>query len=230
MNICHAQLFIIHDRDGYSNVREKADQNSQIIGRIIDNQVFAIDSYIQDEENKSKDWIAIKFPISIDEKSKFLKFEGEEKTGYIHISRLVALENLPKFEKKELNSDKVIHRNKEVEVTIETQTFQKSEHKITQSDKGFYLIDGEKAIPYYAGETTEIKNISFKANNKTFVLPKNSFKNLLMVTAENTSIYQGNNGESYLVFYAGDGADSYNIIFCIKNDQLFSRTITSTIP
>jgi len=228
--VCNAQLFIINDKDGYTNVREEANQNSKINGRIIENQVFAIDSYLQDEENKSNDWIAIKFPTNIDKKSNFLKFEGEEKTGYVHKSRLVELENLQKFEKIEVNSNKVIHQNNDTEVVIETQAFKRPDHKISQSDKGFYLIDGDKAFPYYGGETTEIKSIVFKSKDKTFIFPKKSFKNLLMVNAENTSIYRGNNDESYLVFDAGDGADSYNIIFCIKGHKLFSRTITSTIP
>lgn len=140
------------------------------------------------------------------------------------------MKNLPKFEKNELNSDKIIHHSKEIDITIEIQAFKKSDHKIIQSDKSFYLIDGEKATPYYGGETTEVKSIAFKSKKMTFVFPKNSFKNLLMVNAENTSVYKGNKGESYLVFDAGDGADSYNIIFCIKDNKLFSRTITSTIP
>lgn len=228
--VCKAQLFIINDKDGYTNVREEPNQNSKIIGKIIENQVFAIDSYVQDEENKSNDWIAIKFPIHIDKKSNFLKFEGEEKTGYVHKSRLVELENLPKFEKNEMHPNKVIHQYKDVEVIIETQAFKRSDHKISQSDEGFYLIDGEKAFPYYGGETTEIKSIVFKSKDKTFISPKNFFKNLLMVNAENTSVYRGNNDESYLLFDAGDGADSYNIILCIKDYKLFSRTITSTIP
>lgn len=230
LQVCQAQLCIINDKDGYTNVREKASQNSKIVGKIIENQVFAINSYIQDEEIKSKDWIAVNFPIHTDKKSTFLKFEGDEKTGYVHKSRLVELETLPKFEKNEMHPNKVIHQNKDVKVIIETQAFKKSDHKIIQSDKGIYLIDGEKAFPYYGGETTEIKSIVFKSKDKIFVFPKNSFKNLLMVNAQNTSVYRGNNDESFLVFDAGDGADSYNIIFCIKDYKLFSRTVTSTIP
>ena len=228
--VYQAQLCIINDKDGYSNVREKPDQNSKIIGKIVEHQAFAIDSYVQDEENKSKDWIAVKFPINIDKKSNFLKFEGEEKTGYIHKSRLVELEKLPKFEKNELNSDKVIHQNKDFEVIIETQAFKKSGHKITQTDNGLFLIDGEKAFPYYGGDTTEIKNITVKSKNITYNFPKITFKNLMRTDAKNSVVYNGNNGEFYIVFNAGDGGDSYNIIFCVKDNRLISRTITSTIP
>ena len=225
-----AQICIINDNDGYTNVRDKANQNSKIIGKITEYQAFPIDSYVQDEENKSKDWIAVKFPINIDKKSDFLKFEGEEKTGYIHKSRMVELENLPKFEKNELNSNKVVHQNKDVEVIIETQAFKKSEHKITQTDNGYFLIDGEKAFTYYGGDTTEIKTITVKSKNKTYVFPKTTFKNLMMTDAKNSVVHSENKGKLYIVFNAGDGGDSYNIIFCVKDNKLFSRTITSKIP
>ena len=228
--ICQAQLCIISDKDGYSNVREKPNQNSKIIGKIIEEQVFEIDSYMQDEKNKSKDWIAVKFPIRINKNPDFLRFEGEEKTGYLHKSRLKELENLPEFEKTEVNLHKVIHHNKDTKITIESQAFVQANHKITQSDKGFYLIDGEKAMAYNGGESTEIKSIVIKSKNSNYTVPKTSFRNLLTAQAVNTRIFQGSGNEVYIVFDAGDGADSYNIVFCIRNNRLFFRTITSTIP
>lgn len=228
--VYQAQLCIINDKDGYTNVREKPYQNSKIIGKIVEHQAFAIDSYVQDEENRSKDWIAVKFPINIDKKSEFLKFEGDEKTGYIHKSRLVELESFPKFESKELNPNKVSHQKKDVEIIIETQIFNKAKHKITHSDKGFYDIDGEKVFNYYGGDTTEIKNITVKSKNKTYNFPKTSFKNLMGIDVKNSVVYSGKKGELYIIFNAGDGGDSYNIIFCVKDNKLISRTITSTIP
>ncbi|WDF46520.1 hypothetical protein PQ459_16660 [Chryseobacterium sp. KACC 21268] len=228
--VYQAQLCIINDKDGFTNVREKPYQNSKIIGKIVENQAFAIDSYVQDEENRSKDWIALKFPVNINKKSDFLKFEGDEKTGYIHKSRLVELESLAKFETTEVNSNKTIHHQKEIEVVIETQAFKKSEHQITQSDKGFYIIDDEKVFNYYGGDTTEIKNITVKSKNKTYNFPESSFKNLMGIEVTNSVVYNGKKSELYIVFNAGDGGDSYNIIFCLKDNKLISRTITSTIP
>lgn len=228
--VYQAQLCIINDKDGFTNVHEKPNQNSKIIGKIVEHQAFAIDSYVQDEENKSKDWIAVKSPINIDKKSEFLKFEGEDKTGYIHKSRLVELESLPKFENKELNPNKVSHQKKDFEIIVETRAFNKSKHKITQSDKGFYNIDGEKVFNNYGGDTTEIKNITVKSKNRTYNFPKSSFKNLMGIEVTNSFVYNGKKSELYIVFNAGDGGDSYNIIFCLKDNKLISRTITSTIP
>lgn len=229
-DVCQAQLCIINDKDGFTNVRQKADKNSKIIGKIIEGQVFAIDSFVEDEENKSEDWIAVKFPTNVDKNLTFVRFEGGEKTGYIHKSRLVELETLPKFEMNEVNSNQVIHHYKDIEIEIETQVFKKSDHKITQSEKGHYIIDGKKTFPYYGGESSEIKSIKIKSKNNTFDFPKIAFKNLMMIIAKNTTVYKGNKDEFYIVFNAGDGADFYNIIYCLRNNQLISRTITSTIP
>lgn len=51
-----------------------------------------------------------------------------------------------------------------------------------------------------------------------------------MVNALITKVYRGKKGEYYIVFNAGDGADGYNIIYCLKNNKIFSMTITSTLP
>ncbi|MCD9854889.1 hypothetical protein LUD75_09245 [Epilithonimonas sp. JDS] len=228
--VYQAQLFIINDKDGFTNVRQKADQNSKIIGKIMEGQAFAIDSFVEDEENKSKNWTAVQLPTNVDKNLTFIRFEGEEKTGYIHKSRLVELETLPKFEINEVNPNQVTHYYKDFEIEIETQVFRKSDHQITRSEKGHYIIDGKRAYPYYGGESPEIKSIKIKSKNQIFEIPKIAFKNLMMTNARNTTVYKGNNEELYIVFNAGDGADFYQIIFCIKSNQLISRTITSTIP
>lgn len=226
----NAQLCIVYDKDGYTNVRKKPSGDSEIIGKIIEGQVFTIASYIQ-EENKSKDWIAVNFSLSKDLKEKnFLKFDSDESLGYIHKSRLIELETLPVFEITEVGDNKVIHSFKDVQITVETQYFKKSDHKVIQSKEGYYLVDGEKAYPYYGGNSTEIKSIILKSKNKIVVVPKNTFKNLFEISALSSKVYIGNNGELYIEFDAGDGADSYNIIYCLKNANLFSMTITSTLP
>ncbi|MNT68531.1 hypothetical protein D3C72_2067720 [compost metagenome] len=92
------------------------------------------------------------------------------------------------------------------------------------------MIDGEKAFTYYDGDTTEIKNITVKSKNITYNFPKITFKNLMRIDAKNSVVYSGNKGELYIVFNAGDGGDSYNIIFCVKDNRLISRSVTSTIP
>ncbi|ENA1795709.1 hypothetical protein ABF176_002556 [Flavobacterium psychrophilum] len=226
-----AQLSICYDNDGYTNIRKSASINSKVIGKIIEGQVFAISTYTQEEENKSTDWVAISFPLTnnLNEKD-FLKFDGEENEGYIHKSRLVELEDLPKLKMIEIDSNKVFHSDQDIEILIETQKFKESNHKIIKTKEGVFLVDGIKAYPYYGGETTEIKNIILKANDNTFSFPIKYFKNLFMVNASNTKAYKGTKGEYYLVIDAGDGADYYNIIYCLKNNNIFSMTVTSTIP
>ena len=226
----NAQLSICYDSDGYTNIRKKPDRNTKVIGKIVEGQVFAI-TYVEEEDNKPTDWIAINFPISNNRREKkFLMFDGEEKVGFVHKSRLQELETLPAFKTKEVNPDKVVHSYKDVLISIETQTFKKSDHSVVQTKEGYYLIDGREAYPYYGGNSTEIKNIILESKNKRYDFPKSTFKNFFMVNALYTKVYRGKKGEYYIVFNAGDGADGYNIIYCLKNDKIFSMTITSTLP
>lgn len=226
-----AQLAICYDSDRYTNVRKLPNSNAKVVGKIVEGQVFAIASYTQ-EENKNTDWIAISFPVTKNNNDKdFLKFNGEENLGYVHKSRLLYLQDLPKLEMTEVNNNKVVHSDADLQIVIETQLFKKSEHKVVQTEEGFYLIDGEEAYPYYGEDTiTEIKNITLKTKNKTFSFPKKLFKNLFRINVSNTYVYKGNKEEYYIVCNAGDGANGYNIAYCIKNNTLFSMTITSTLP
>lgn len=226
-----AQLSVCYDSDGYTNARKLPSIKSKVVGKIIEGQVFVLATYTQ-EENKSADWIAVNFPLIKNSSMKnFLKFDGKESVGYIHKSRLVNLEDLPKLKTTEISSNSVFHSNEYLKILIETQVFKKSSHKVIQTKTGFFLVDGKKAYPYYGEETiTEIKNITLKTKNKTYSFPKESFKNLFRVNVSDTNVYKGNKGEYYLVFDAGDGTDGYNIAYCLKNNTLFSMTITSTLP
>ncbi|HEU4496144.1 MAG TPA: SH3 domain-containing protein [Flavobacterium sp.] len=227
--IGRAQLCICYDSDGYANIRDKPSLGSKIIGKIVEGQIFAI-SYMQ-EENKSNDWIAANFtPSNNLKEKKFLKFDGEEKTGFVHKSRLEELETLPAFKIKIMNADKAVHTYKDVAISVETQAFKKSDHSVVKTKEGSYLIDGKEAYPYYGGDATEIKGIAVKSGDEVYVIPKSTFKNLFMARASDTKVYIGKKGEYYLKFDAGDGADFYSIVYCLKGNKIFSMTVTSTIP
>ena len=229
--IIKAQLSICYDHDGYTNVRKLPSINGKVIGKIIEGQAFAIASYTQEEENKSTDWIAINFPTGNSKNvENILKFSGEEQLGYVHKSRLIRLEDLSILKRTEIEDKKIIHHNDVLEVTIETQTFLPKDHKIVQKEEGNYLIDDKNAFRYYGGETTEIKSITLKSKNKNHIFPPATFKNLFGVSALNTKVYEGKKNEYYIEFDAGDGSDSYNIVYCWKNGKIFSMTVTSSIP
>ena len=225
-----AQLCVVYDADGFTNLREKPSIKATVLGTIIEGYAFAIASYYQDE-NRSKEWVAINYILKKNAKeTSFLKFDGEEGLAYIHKSRLVLLESLPVFDKTIISDNKVVHAHDGVQITIETQIFKQSSHKGITKKEGLYFLDGQRLYPYYGGDGVEIKSIAVKFNDKTYHFPKTAIKNLLMVNASYTDVYIGKKGEYYLVFDAGDGADGYNIIYCLKNNKLFLMTITSTLP
>ena len=53
-----AQLCVVYDADGFTNLREKPSIKATVLGTIIEGYAFAIASYYQDE-NRSKEWVAI---------------------------------------------------------------------------------------------------------------------------------------------------------------------------
>jgi hypothetical protein len=82
------QLFrpgTINDTDGYTNLREKPDSKSKIVGRLKTNELFFY-SPIGDS-----DW----YPVKKEETSKIL--------GYIHKTRITKYSNLPKLVKRKVD-------------------------------------------------------------------------------------------------------------------------------
>ncbi|MEJ2884354.1 hypothetical protein [Pedobacter sp. GR22-6] len=226
-----AQLSICYDKDGFTNVRKSASINSKVIGKITEGQVFAIASYTQEEENKSPDWVAVNFPLAVKKYGgDLLKFSGKEQLGYIHKSRLVRLEQLPSLDLMKSDANTVTHDDGYFAVTIETGAFRPKDHQVIQQKTGTYLIDGKRAFAYYGAETHEIKRITLKSKTGKYIVPAQTFKNLFGVSAVYTTVYRGEKEEYYIVFDAGDGADAYNIVYCWKDNRLFSMTVTSTIP
>lgn len=204
-----AQVAIINDKDGYTNVRKKPNSKSEIVYKLLENEMFQYET-----ENEKSDWIKVyirKNKFDINEEFKFSK----SIEGYIHKTRLLTLSSL-KMEEI-LFSFKSI--NKE---------FKTNENIIDYSERGIvnkingrhpYGIDG--TLP-----TRETIKIEVYVDGVIMPIPKVLFENL----------YQSNNnveiGEHYGCYFAkqhnSDGAGGYQVYWAINHSGLQQRLIITT--
>lgn len=226
----NAQLSTAYDEDGYTNIRQTPSVKSKIIGKILEGQVFKI-NYFFEEENKNTEWVKIEFPINPDPKiNDYIKCLGTNEEGFIHRSRIRNLEDLKQFKVNKINSYKVELKESGFTVVIETKPFNKSTHKIKHFNNRT-TIDNEIPWGYFEHfETTEIKSISVKKDSVTYIFPKNSFSNLYHISTEFAQVAIGNKNEIYITIIGGDGSDTYNAIWCIKNNKIFSMTVVNAVP
>ncbi|OXA88335.1 hypothetical protein [Flavobacterium hercynium] len=229
--ISHAQLAVIYDKDGYVNVRQGETVKSKVIEKIIEGQVFFISLY-EDPEPKGE-WLKVWLPVNPDPKIKeFLRYKSINEEGFIHKSRILYLNELKKLNLLNQNANKSTLKKDNLQVDVEIKAFDKTKHTISRIKDGGYIIDNKSDFWGFSNSIprNEFKSIKIIQNNNTYNFPKEALAHLYDLNVEFTSLFLGKNGELYLIVSGGDGSESYEIIWCLKNNRIFSMTVMQTIP
>ena len=214
------EFCVVQDPDGYSNVREKADLSSPVIARVDHGQLV---------------WILAggmtKWPQVI-----FRDKEGEERTGFIHASRLKAItdfETIPgevseengteTFEKGDLKIEIVVERFRQDGRILTYQEFEEGGERylIEIDDLPFWGTDG--GLP-----SEQYRKITVQRGAKTAAVPAESLKDLF-----NPGLYPGNttvalnpdDNAIYITSFNSDGAGGYVVGFVFQDGKFKNRTV-----
>jgi len=229
--ISNAQISVVYDNDGFVNVREKPSVKSKITGKIIEGQAFCISPF--DDENGDKEWAKVWYPINPDPKNKdFIRYKDIKEEGFVHKSRILEVEKLEGFSFRTDNPKKISLKTDHLQINIEIQSFEKANHQVARKKDGGFSIDRNPDYWGLQGEIpkNEVKNIKIATGNNSYVFPKNAFMGIYDLNLEFTKLYIGKKDELYLKMSGGDGSDSYEIIWCLKNHKIFSMTVMQIIP
>jgi hypothetical protein len=226
-----AQLAIVYDKDGYVNVREKPGLKSKITGKIIEGQVFCINPF--DDESVDAEWLKIWYPMNPDSKIKnFIKYKDIKEDGYIHKSRVSYLDNLKKLTFKNENSNKISFKDNNLKIYIESKPIDKNNHQIAKDSDGGLIID--KGLHYWGflGQIprNELKEIKVVSKGISYTFPKEAISGLYELNLELSGLYIGDKNEIYINLSGADGSDSYEVVWCLKNDKIYSMTTMQVIP
>jgi len=202
-----AQVGLINDKDGYTNVRENPDIKSKVIYKIKDYELFLFYDY---DTNESDNWIKVYIP-----KNKYaLAYEGlAGLTGYIHKSRLLSLDNLEKFDGKNFR------------FKYHLRTFSVDNKIIDYIDgKWISRINGR---PFYgtAGSipNNEISSIEVRVGEKTIHVPEVLYQDLFELTND-FNIYKKDN-IFYVQQWNSDGGGGYLLVWAIDKNSIRQRLI-----
>ena len=147
---------VVKDKDGYVNIRAKESVKSKIVGTLPANTLVNV--YFWEDEPTPPNWIAVD-------------------KGYVHKSRLKMIGEFPSIGKgKEKETENSITiAEKGISVTISTQKFDKTKHKITKKKHKYYeelIIDGKRAQGADFIPENHYKSIVVNINVKMFLSPK----------------------------------------------------------
>ena len=203
IQLSFAQFAKIVDKDGYVNVRENADANSKIIGKLNSDEIV----YIFEPDNKN--WANVS-------------------NGYVHNSRLKYIKSYESVPPTVRDANKAIFKSGNIKVNITSGkfNFKENEKDFTSTLDGDYYkeqqvwgLDGTIPKTHYLSITAQI-------GNKTVQIPTKEIENLFQVDNKNTTcFYDRNNDILYISMLNSEGAGTYTGLFIIEKGEYKKRIL-----
>ena len=203
---------VVKDKDGYVNIRAKESVKSKIVGTLPNNTL--VYEFLDEEFNPSN-WVHID-------------------SGYVHKSRLKMISEFPSIGKGKEQGNSITIAGKGISVTITTQKFDKTKHKITKKkhkEYSEYIIDGKRAQGLDGGlflPENHYKSITVTINGKNVPIPKSAYDDLYEVWVHpynNMVYYDKEDDVLYIFVRCGDGAFSYEVCWQIVKGEYKTRII-----
>jgi len=203
---------VVKDKDGYVNIRAKESVKSKIVGTLPNNTL--VYEFLDEEFNPSN-WVHID-------------------SGYVHKSRLKMIGEFPSIGKGKEQGNSITIAGKGISVTITTQKFDKTKHKITKKkhkEYSEYIIDGKRAQGLDGGlflPENHYKSIVVNINGKNVSIPKSAYDDLYQVWVHpyNNEVYYDKEDDVLYIFVrCGDGAFSYKVCWQIVKGEYKTRII-----
>lgn len=201
-----AQIGLINDADGYTNVRAQPGTNGEVIFQIKDGEVFWYDW----ETDESVTWVSVYVPKN---DFTFGCDASQNVIGYIHKSRLVSLMSLDRY------------TGNDVKINMTTMPFDKKNHFVTtDSIYGMTDIDGmqfwgcDRALPI-----DEVKDMSISFKGKEIKIHPIFYSDIYDCYDEFT-VYER---EGLYYFHQGNGSGEnyYEIVWVVSENGLVQRLL-----
>ncbi|MEZ4772462.1 MAG: hypothetical protein R3D00_04705 [Bacteroidia bacterium] len=225
-----AQLAIIQDPDGFTNVREEHGIQGKPLDQIKDFEVFWV---IESEDNQSA-WRDVSFYRHFDDLPEAKQLKLKDKLymnrlwlyGYIHESRIRFIEDLPGINQISKNDSAAEFSNEKISVKIEVSSFDARNHNIVFNENWISEIDG--AVPFGTdGEMpiAEISAVSVSSEDFQLSIPREMLRDLFLpnIKAWRAGVFIGPKDELYIVMHNSDGAGYYDLVWVIKDGKTLGR-------
>jgi hypothetical protein len=212
----NAQTAFIKDPDGFCNVRQSASSQSKVVDTLSNGKIV----YVL-EESAEGNWISIDY-----------KKGRETQSAFVHKSRIIFLNSLPKFKTVAQNDSVLRLQLDTLQITITTRRFNLKTRQIKyEKTRGAYkwvkYIDGKHPWGIDGNvPQTEYQSVQFKSGGKTLVFPRTTFQDLLEPNLDETTAYIDKaKGKIYIEALNSDAAGAYVVIWTIKDWQIVDREI-----
>jgi hypothetical protein len=214
--VATAQLAIINDPDGFTNVRAGSSANSKIIGKFNDGDVFSYD----DEKNE---WVKVGYYPA--DSSNRVYFEG-----YIHKDRLLPIDQLYcilKNHKTVTNGHLTLHKDS-LTVEFMITPFRPAQHLLRKENDWIQKIDGKRPLGTDGEMPVEkLTRLRVVIGDHAVAIPAAAWDNLYDPTFETCNVLvDARTGFMYIDLVSDrSAAGGYEIVWIFKNDRYIKRYV-----
>ncbi|MEM9832292.1 MAG: SH3 domain-containing protein [Bacteroidota bacterium] len=212
MHIQGQNLATINDPDGYVNIREGKGTHTEIVGKLLEDEIF----YFYEGENQ--EWYSIyKFDMPLNHSRK----------GFVHKSRIKEINSLRSIGRKGAISRGRAISNDTLNFSIVLKDFDRLKRKYElQDEKWVVKIDNKHPWGVDGGyPTTEIQSLQLKINGKTISFPKDAYIDVFELDLRSLKIYQNTSGTLFITTSNSDGAGYYDLVWKIQDNTYKGRFI-----
>ena len=141
------------------------------------------------------------------------------------------ISEFPSIGKGKEQGNSITIAGKGISVTITTQKFDKTKHKITKKKHKYYeelIIDGKRAQGASFIPENHYKSIVVNINGKNVSIPKSAYDDLYQVWVNpyNNQVYYDKEDDVLYIFVrCGDGAEAYKVCWQIVKGEYKTRII-----
>ena len=218
--------FITIDTDGWTNIREKPNALSKIVGKVHRYQIFYFIVECDDDYGNysSNNWLLI---------------HTGQVSGYIYKKKICNIEELPSLKTIKTirhigkgggiiydDEGTIICANDTLTVTMQVQPFDKTKHKLrvenTHDGEHVWSIDDQR---FYGTENRmpdrEIKSLEILHNEKKTLINLCSINNLY--DPHTMKVFLGQHGELYLFISGGGDAGWYGVWLSVVDGDILDK-------
>jgi hypothetical protein len=211
-NFSFAQFAIIHDKDGYCNIRSSAGIDPKIIDKLENEHLV----YRLEQDGN---WANIDYT-----KNK------KELNGYVYYDRLKFISDYPSIPFHNEGSNSVTYSKDSIKVIISQQKFDRNRYKLSFNGEAKDQVELVNGKQYWGtdGEVPkrEYQSIIVYIGQRKITLPKTALANLFEPSLNHTVVnYDKANDVLYIQSANSDGAGFYEVIWKIEKGIYKERFI-----
>lgn len=201
-----AQFGVVQDKDGFVNVRELENANSQILTKIKTGTILPIDP-----ESINPNWVLVEYK--------------PEYNGYIYHDRIKNVEDFETISPISLSTNTIVFSTSDYKIQIEIQKFNPKNHRIKKENDFVYEIDDKQAFGIDGMmPTTEIKSFKILYKNQPIEIPKSYYTTLYNMQLDSFRFaYNQNLDQYYLYGTFSDGAASFDAIWVVEKGKIIQH-------